>query len=124
MRKGRGRREGRVRSAAISFLSPLGEDLPESIKLDLWRLLSPRAIPTLGMPAFYLRRQGHTIACALREELEQRHPDEFVSCTVLHPLDEHVVVEAPDEAAVREALLEVLDKVRACREEVRRSKKK
>lgn len=67
------------------------------------------------MPTFYLRGQKHTVASALREILEEELPDEFVSCTVLHPLDEHVVVEAPSEQAVRKALLVVKDKISMAR---------
>ena len=55
------------------------------------------------------------MASALREILEEDLPDDFVSCTVLHPLDEHVVVEAPSEQAVRQALLAVKDKISKAR---------
>jgi DNA-directed RNA polymerase subunit L len=63
------------------------------------------------MPTFYLRSQKHTLASALREILEEENPDEFVSCTILHPFDEHIVVEAPSEHAVRRALLVIRDKI-------------
>ena len=61
----------------------------------------------------YIRGQTHTLACALREVLEDMCDEEdFVACTVLHPLDTHLVVEAPSEAIVREALLRLKTHVR------------
>lgn len=63
------------------------------------------------MPTFYIRGQSHTVAAALREVLEEAHPDDFVSCTIMHPLDNHIVVEAPSEASIRSALLTIKDKI-------------
>ena len=63
------------------------------------------------MPLYFIRNQHHTLASALREALENNHPNEFVSCTLLHPMDDHLRVEAPSEQAIREALLDVKRKV-------------
>lgn len=59
----------------------------------------------------YFRGQTHTLASALREALENLHPEEYVACTVLHPMDEHLVVEAPSVQSVRTALLSVKEKI-------------
>ena len=59
----------------------------------------------------YIRDQTHTVASTLREALETENPDEFVSCAVLHPLDTHIVVNAPSIAHVRRALLTVKQKI-------------
>ena len=67
------------------------------------------------MPTFYLRGRKHTIACALREILEERHPDEFVACSILHPDDDHIVVQAPSESDLRTCLLLLKDKIKAAR---------
>lgn len=67
------------------------------------------------MTTVYLRGHTHTLASALREVLEAHHPSEYVACSVLHPLDEHLVVEAPSTSAVRLALLEVKDRIREAR---------
>ena len=58
------------------------------------------------------------MASALREILEEALPDEFVSCTILHPLDEHIVVEAPSEHEVRKGLLTIKDKISSARRSV------
>lgn len=59
------------------------------------------------MATFYFS-QTHTFASALRAALERNASEEdYVSCTVMHPLDNHVEVCAPSEAFVREALLDV-----------------
>ena len=63
------------------------------------------------MPTFYIRGQSHTVACALREVLEETHAEDFVSCTVMHPLDNHIVIEAPCEASIRNALLTIKEKI-------------
>ena len=63
------------------------------------------------MPVFYIRDQGHTLTSAVREVLEKECPEEFVSCSLLHPLDQHIVVEAPSESVLRASLLEVRKKI-------------
>lgn len=65
------------------------------------------------MPAFYLLDEGHTLAAALRPALEAACPDEFAAVTQPHPLDRHLEVTAPAEAAVRHALLAVRAQVAA-----------
>ena len=60
---------------------------------------------------FYIRNEGYTLASALREALEELFPEDFVACTVKHPLDEHCEVHAPSVQCVRQALLHLKDKV-------------
>lgn len=72
------------------------------------------------MPQYHLRDQGHTLASAVREVLEESHPTEFVACTVLHPMDSHIVVDAPSEAALRTALIKVKDKIGRARSQLHR----
>lgn len=69
------------------------------------------------MPTFYLRDERHTLASALRPELERAcgEEDAFVACTLVHPLDGHLEVEAPSEADVRAALLAVKARIAAAR---------
>lgn len=67
------------------------------------------------MPTFYFHGERHTLASALRPALEQACPDDFVACTLVHPLDEYLEVEAPSEAAVRAALLAVREQIAATR---------
>lgn len=66
---------------------------------------------------FHLGDETHTLASALRPELEAA-TDDFVSCTHLHPLDKHIEVCAPDETTVRAALLRIKDRIRTARAEV------
>jgi DNA-directed RNA polymerase subunit L len=68
------------------------------------------------MPTFVLR-DTHTLASALREALESgaAHDGSFVACTVAHPLDAHLEVEAPTPQALREALLAVKERIRHTR---------
>lgn len=73
------------------------------------------AYVTSRMPTFYFVDERHTLASALRESLEARCPNELVSCTLLHPLDNHIEVEAPSAAAVRLALLDVKDTITQAR---------
>lgn len=71
------------------------------------------------MPTFYLRDERHTLASALRPELERAAgPDDFVACTLVHPLDGHLEVEAPSAAAVRTALLAVKARIAHARQEL------
>ena len=68
---------------------------------------------------FFFVQQQHTVAAALRTALEGRSDGlEFVACTHLHPLDEHIEVEAPSEDHVRGALLDVKDALRHIRLEL------
>jgi DNA-directed RNA polymerase subunit L len=71
------------------------------------------------MPAFYIQSQGHTLASALRAELErvaeEERLDTVVSCTLVHPLDEHLEIRAPTAHMVRTALLALRDKVSEAR---------
>lgn len=71
------------------------------------------------MPTFYIRGQKHTLASALREILEENYNDDFVACSVLHPDDEHIVVEAPTEASLRESLLRMKDKLACVRKDIK-----
>lgn len=64
---------------------------------------------------FYFEGERHTLASALRESLERRCPDAFVACTLVHPLDTHLLVDAPSEADVRAALLDVREQVARAR---------
>lgn len=57
-----------------------------------------------GDMRFYFSDEGETFACAIRPFLEAE-TEEFVSCAVCHPLDEHVELEAPSESVVRRAIL-------------------
>jgi hypothetical protein len=70
------------------------------------------------MPTFYMRSQKHTMASSLRCILEDEYPDEFVSCSIIHPDDEHIMVEAPSEAALRRCLLICKDKIAAARQSI------
>lgn len=68
------------------------------------------------MPTFYLLEERHTLASALRPALEAlARDDEFVHCTLIHPLDEHIEVVAPSETILRRALLAVKDQIREAR---------
>ena len=54
---------------------------------------------------------GYTLASVLRCVLEQRHPEALVYCHKPHPLDDFIRVRAPDDAAIRTALLTIRDRV-------------
>lgn len=56
---------------------------------------------------FYFERERHTLASALRAQLEAQCPDDFVACTLVHPLDTHLLVDAPSEQSLRLALIEI-----------------
>ena len=62
---------------------------------------------------FFFLGHTHTLASMLREALEELYPEDFVSCTVLHPLNTYVEVHAPSEQAVRLALQRIQDKLAA-----------
>jgi DNA-directed RNA polymerase subunit L len=68
--------------------------------------------PLTAMPVFYIEGQGHTLASALRAELEASAAhDEIASCTLVHHLDTHLEVRAGSERTVRTALLSIKEKV-------------
>ena len=73
------------------------------------------------MPVFILENETHTLASALRPVLEELNPDEMTYCTLNHPMDNHITVDAPSEAALRMALLKVKDLVRKSRQMVETS---
>lgn len=72
------------------------------------------------MPTFYFADEQHTLASGLRALLEEAHPDELVGCIHAHPLDQHMSVNAPSEAAVRAALLRLRDQIATARTQVSR----
>lgn len=57
----------------------------------------------------------HTLGSMLREALEESNPEDFVSCTVTHPLNTFLEVHAPSEAAVRAALQRLQSKLTTAR---------
>ena len=64
----------------------------------------------------YFVDEGHTLASALRDALEEESSKtEFVSCTLLHPLDTFLEVCAPSEVIVRRALLRLKGKIARAR---------
>lgn len=67
------------------------------------------------MTTLYFMDEQHTLASALRHELEQTAEDGFVSCTCAHPLDQHIEVHAPNKSVVRQSLLSLKQKVNTCR---------
>jgi DNA-directed RNA polymerase subunit L len=73
------------------------------------------------MPVFIIENETHTLASALRPVLEELNPEEMTSCTLNHPMDNHVTVDAPSETALRTALLKVKDLVRESRRMVETS---
>ena len=70
------------------------------------------------MPTFHIQNHTHTIASTLREILEEMYPHEYVACTVMHPLDTHLVVDAPSKAAIRTALMVIKDRISTARADV------
>ena len=57
---------------------------------------------------YYILEQQDTVASAVRTALERASEERaFVACTRLHPLDDHLEIEAPSEQMVRHALLDV-----------------
>jgi hypothetical protein len=66
-------------------------------------------------------KESHTVASALRLQLEAvTSSEDFVSCTLMHPLDDHLEVQAPSEKQVREALLRVKERVAENRKHLQR----
>ena len=72
------------------------------------------------MPTYFVQQpQCVTIASALRSALEEITDDsEFVSCAQLHPLDEHIEIQAASKQVVRTALLNIKDKIARARKDV------
>lgn len=70
---------------------------------------------------FFFQEETHTLASALRPVLEANHPEDFVACVHMHPLDTFLKVHAPDEAAVRAALLTVKEQIHTCRQSLQRN---
>ena len=69
---------------------------------------------------FYLLGQRHTLASALREALDRVADAEeddapFASCTLVHPLDDHLEVECPSPAFLRTALLSLKEELASLR---------
>ena len=68
-----------------------------------------------------LPNERHTLASALAPLLEERCPDDLVSCAHMHPLDDFIYVRAPSDAAIREALLALRAQVARARAEVQQA---
>lgn len=67
----------------------------------------------------YLTHESHTLASALRPALEAAvGPEDYVACTLVHPLDDHLQVDAPSAAVVRSALLAVKGQISELRRSV------
>lgn len=64
---------------------------------------------------FYFEKERHTLASALRAQLEALCPDDFVACTLVHPLDTHLLVDAPSEQTLRLALIEIKQQIARAR---------
>ena len=77
---------------------------------------------SMSRTIFYIPDERHTLASALRCVLEDVcvDTDELVSCTLMHPLDDHIEVRAPSESVLRESLLKLKDMVRTARHSVSR----
>ena len=74
------------------------------------------------MPTYFFKNEHHTLACVLREALEQVCDDtDFVSCTLLHPLDEHIEVQVPSEKLLRAAFLNIIERLKTIRSEVQKN---
>ena len=69
---------------------------------------------------FYLTGEHHTLASVLSPALEKLSTEEeFVSCSLLHPLDTFLLVDVPSEKHLRNALLAIKDDLQRARKEVR-----
>ena len=75
------------------------------------------------MASCYFHDESHTLASAIRPALEAAAAADnaFVACTLVHPLDGHIQVDAPSEAMVRTALSSVKDQVSEMRRHLTRS---
>lgn len=72
--------------------------------------------PPKKMKTFKIVNERHTLASALRPNLESLCGDEeFVSCTLMHPMDNHIEVIVPQEQLLRTALLLIKDQIRQAR---------
>ena len=73
--------------------------------------------------SFYFKDESHTLASALRPALEAAAAEEdaFVACTLVHPLDAHIQVDAPSEAMVRTALSHLKEQVAEMRRHLTRT---
>ncbi len=68
---------------------------------------------------FYLMDERHTLASALRCALEEHcETDDIVSCTLLHPLDNFIVIRVPEAHLLRTSLLSLKEAVQRVRSEV------
>ena len=74
------------------------------------------------MVEIYISNESHTLSCMLRERLERNHPDEYVACSLAHPDDTFIRVDAPSTQAIRTALLQLMNQVAQARTEVSSSK--
>ena len=74
------------------------------------------------MVEVYVSNESHTLSCMLRERLEQNHPDEYVGCSLSHPDDSFIRVDAPSIPAIRTALLQLMNQVAQARIEVENAK--
>ena len=89
-------------------------------KKNLVRLPCATTTHTPAMSqVFYLMDERHTLASALRCALEERcETDDIVSCTLLHPLDNFIVVRVPEAQLLRTSLLSLKEAVQRARLEV------
>lgn len=53
----------------------------------------------------HLQKQCQTLGSLLRHHLDRECPDDFVTCTTIHPKDDFLLVCVPDVATLRRALL-------------------
>lgn len=74
-----------------------------------------------AMPTFYIRDERHTLPSALRPNLEALCEDDFVSCSLMHPMDNHVEVVAPSDRILRIALLKVKEQIQDVRTRLARA---
>ena len=69
---------------------------------------------------FYLLEEQHTLASVLRAALERLSDgEELVSCSLLHPIDTFLEVNAPSEQFLRHALLNIKSDLDTARKRVR-----
>jgi DNA-directed RNA polymerase subunit L len=52
-----------------------------------------------------LQGQCQTLGSLLRHHLDRECPEDFATCTVVHPKDDHLLVCVPDVGTLRRALL-------------------
>lgn len=74
------------------------------------------------MSTFKITGERYTLASALRPELETLcDEDEFISCTLKHPMDDHIELIVPREELLRKALLQVKDRIQTARLQCKRT---